>query len=168
MRIKSLIVGTIAAGLLIFTWGAIYNSVFSASTLKAFANDSAVVQAIRQNAPANGIYLSDRGVFAAVDVRADGSSRVPGLGLFLGRELLADLAVGFVLTIVLLHLKPTNLPRPIVLALVGVAAGIAMPVSDWNWFGFASGFTLAAVIEVAVGWMLAGFVLTRFVLRDAS
>jgi hypothetical protein len=164
MRFRVLATGALAGGLFLFLWGAVYNA-FSSRTLQTFTNDAEVVESIRRNAPANGIYLSDKGVFAAIDVKPDGSLRVPSLGPFMVRELLADLAIGLLLTFVLMQLRPTSLPRPFVLAAIALAAGIALPVSDWNWFGFDPRFTVASIGEVVFGWMLAGFLLVRIVDR---
>lgn len=167
MRGKVLLLGALTGGVLLFIWGAIVNSAvpMSLDTLRPFANDEEVVSAIRRNAPDNGNYLSDKGVFVAVDVNANGSLRAPSLGPFLGVELLADVAIGLLLTIVVLSARGSSLPRPLVLAAAALAGGIAVSVSHWNWFGFSGLFTAAELLEVTLGWLLVGFALTRLVDR---
>lgn len=169
MRARTLMVGAVIGGVLLFLWGALYNTVlpFASRTLDAFANDQEVVESIRRSAPRNGIYLSDKGVFAAVDLRPDGSVRVPSLGVPMGIELLADLGIGLMLTIVLLNTGRSGLPRPAVVAAAALAAGLGISLSHWNWFGFSTGFTAAEILEVVFGWLLVGLVLARLIDRLA-
>lgn len=49
-------------------------------------------------------------------------------------------------------------------ALAALAGGVvvfvwSISVSYWNWYKFPTSFTVAALIEQVIGWMLAGLVI---------
>jgi hypothetical protein len=162
MRFRYLVVGSVVAGVCLFVWGALSNMLLplGSGALREFSEDAAVVQSIRANAPANGIYLSPKGVFAAVSFQPDMSDRAASIAPFLAREFAADVAIGLMLAILLgLAGVSTAGQAAAVTGAAALAAGVAVPVSDWNWFGFSPAFTAGAAVELLIGWILAGLVL---------
>lgn len=175
MHAKYLTVGAATAGLLLFVWGGVLNGAMSlpGEPLRVFVNEQAVLETIRANAPANGVYLSQSGVFAAVDLRPNLASRTPTPGPRLLTELAGDVAEGLLLALLVLLARPATKSAGARLGLLAaLAAGIAVPLADWNWFGFSPAFTFYAILEVVVGWTLAGLVLAalarRAVAREAA
>ena len=51
--------------------------------------------------------------------------------------------------------------------LVGLAAGIAVNVPHWNWYGFPIVFTLAEILEHIVGFCLVG-VIAALILKPGA
>ncbi len=168
MHAKYLTIGAATTGLMLFVWGGVLNGAMRlpGEPLKGFTNEQAVLEAVRANAPSNGVYLSQSGVFAAVDLRPNLASRTPSLGPRLLTELAGDIAEGLMLALLVLLARPATKAAGARLGLfAAAAAGIAVPLSDWNWFGFSPAFTFYAILEVVVGWTLAGLVLAALARR---
>lgn len=56
--------------------------------------------------------------------------------------------------------KYTN--KVIFVGLLGLFAGIVVPLSESVWFGFPASYTFGIVLVLIVGWTLVGLVLGRF------
>lgn len=81
------------------------------------------------------------------------------LGTEFASNIVAALLAGILLSM-------TNLSygkRVLFVTLLGVFGWITISVPYWNWYGFPTDFTLAALVEEAVGWFLAGLVLAAIV-----
>ncbi len=48
----------------------------------------------------------------------------------------------------------------------GMLATIAANVSYWNWYGFPTSYTLAALVDMVVGYALAGLVMAWFIKKE--
>jgi hypothetical protein len=161
MKTKFVVVGAVLAGLVIFVWGAIWNSTLDELVMKRFANDAAVATTIRQGAPTNGLYYSSRGVVAAVAMRPDMAQITNAeMGPYLVKEGVADLALGALLALLVLAFGSVTAARDGVLcALAGLAAGVGIAFSEAIWFGFPWSYALLATGEQVFGWLLAGLAL---------
>lgn len=167
MNSKFLVSGTIVGGIVLFFWGFVVNAMlpWPGEELRGFTDDSAVTEVLRVNAPANGVYLSDSGIFAAVAFMPDLSSRTASFLPYLAVEVLNDFFIAFLLTALLLKSGPASpIKGATFLAIAALAAGAAGPISDWNWYGFSTAYTTKAIFELVAGWLLLGFMLTS--LRD--
>lgn len=160
MRTRFVLVGAVAAAVVLFVWGGLWNTTVASTQLDAFTDETAAVQAVRANAPENGIYLSTRGVFTAVSLRPDLSDKAADLTPMLARQLATDLVLGALLALLVLRLSAaTGRADTTLLALAGLTAGISTQMSDWNWFGFPTTWALMGIAELALGWLLAGVAL---------
>jgi hypothetical protein len=164
MNSKSLIVGTLAAALTLYVWQVISNVAlpWHTATMHEWegAANNTVVQALRANAPVNGVYVSNQGVLAAVSFTPDLADKTQLMGSMLGKQVFINLIVGFLLALVLARIG-TAAPARVAttFALVGLAAGLVTELSNWNWYGYDLAFSLVNVAELTISWLLAGFVL---------
>ena len=171
MKTKFVLIGALVAGLVIFVWGAAWNTSLDGLVLKQFANDQAVATAVRQAAPANGLYFSSRGVIAAVRMAPDlrDLSNAP-MGPFLIKEGITDIALGALLAMLVLAFGLVTVLRDgVLLGLAGLAAGVGVSFSNAIWFGFPWSFALLETGEQVFGWLLAGLalgLLRRRLLRE--
>jgi hypothetical protein len=58
---------------------------------------------------------------------------------------------------------PSYVLRLFFMLLIGLIAGIAVPVPYWNWYGFPSDFTMMALAEQAIGFVAAGILIAAIV-----
>jgi hypothetical protein len=162
MRAGYLVTAAVIGGIVSFGWGAVSHlaGVFPGTEPKAFADSNAVVQAVKANAPENGIYFEGRGLFAVVAFRPDMGPKFASMVPSMAIQLLIEIAVALVLAWVLLRLPPmTAFQTGILLAIIGLAAGIEELLPQWNWYGFPSSSTAAEALDLVIGWFLLGLVL---------
>lgn len=162
MNARLLVLGTLAGALTLFVWETISNTVipWHAPTMRSFTDSGAVVQAIKANAPANGMYVDARGVVAAISFTADAKDRSALVGLMLSRQFVLDVFVSFVVLIAMLRMPRATTAQCVLLtAAVAFASSASVLVSDWNWYGFGAGWTLVNTLDRTIGYALLGFVI---------
>jgi hypothetical protein len=162
MRGKSLLYGTLAAGISLFVWQTISNVAipWHAATVKAFTDNAAAVQAIRVVAPTNGVYTSPEGVVAAVSFTPDMADKTKSMGPNMGKQIVIDLVASFLLCLVIGRIGVgKKRDTAITLALAGLAAGIIKEMADWNWYGFSASYAIVNEIDLTIQFALAGVVI---------
>jgi hypothetical protein len=178
---KALIKGALWGGIVVFIWGFISWGLipWHAMAFKKFHNQGAISLLIRESAPSSGIYLlpdpmaaknakekaeirqdMKKGPFIFASVRLEGCSM--SVLKFVG-SLIMDLVVAFFITWLLLHTKGMNYGKKVgFVTMVGLIAAILGHFPAWNWWGFPGSFVLVGMVDVVIGWFLAGLVMARF------
>lgn len=174
MKLRYLLLASLVGGLVSFAWGFVSHGtgIFRSLEPNTFQMPD-VLQAVQKAAPANGVYMDDRGVFAAVELERDLSPKFPSLIIPLLTQLVVEIVVAFLLAWLLLRLPPWSaLGTGTVFGTVAVAAGMAqlMPESIWYFFPFK--YQLANLADLVIGWFLLGIVLgffrRRILLRETT
>ena len=168
MNTRFLLVGTLLCAVALFAWQTVSNAVlpWHMATMSEFADDSAAVQAVRAAAPENGVYLSARGVVAAIAVRPDFGSREVEMPTMLGRQFALDLAVALVLCFVVMRLPAASATTTgVTLGLAALAVSGIQSFSDWIWYGFTFPYAAVNAIDMAINGLVAGLVLGALLAR---
>jgi hypothetical protein len=170
MNGRFLLVGTVVTAIALFAWQSISNTVipWHMATMREFANNDAVVQAVRANAPENGVYHSAQGILAAVALTPNLIDKTTLIPQMLGKQFMINLAVAFLLALVVLRLRPTTtLGTATALGTAGLAGSVLIEVSNANWYGFPLPWSTVNVIDHTIQWFLAGLVLAALMRRLA-
>jgi hypothetical protein len=170
MNGRFLLVGTLVTAISVFAWQAISNTLipWHMATMREFANNDAVVQAVRANAPQNGVYASRQGILAAVSLTPSLIDKTTLIGQMLGTQFAIDVVVSFLLALVALRLRPsTTLGTATALAIAGLAGSLLIELSNWNWYGFALPWSTVNIIDHTIQWFLAGLLLAALLRRLA-
>jgi hypothetical protein len=170
MNGRFLLVGTLVTAIALFAWQSISNTIipWHMATMREFANNDAVVQAVRANAPENGVYFSPQGILASVKLTPNVIDRTALIGQMLGTQFVIDLAVAFLLALVALRLRPTTtVGTATALGTAGLAGSMLIELSNWNWYGFSLSWTTVNVVDHTIQWFLAGLVLAALMRRLA-
>ena len=84
----------------------------------------------------------------------------------LGTELLSNI-LGATIAAILLTMAGGGLTsfvaRVVFVTLLGLFASIAIDVSHWNWYGFPTTYTVAALADQVLSWFFGGLVLAAIV-----
>ncbi|MGA7624127.1 MAG: hypothetical protein WB630_01160 [Candidatus Acidiferrales bacterium] len=183
---KSLLLGTILGGLTAFLWSSISWEFLGwhEKGIGAFQNQDDVSALIASHTTADGNYLlpsppptagmtaeqkkaaqaaimekmkSGPIMFAAVRRGGFGSY---GRGLII--QLLGLMAAALLLTWMLLQTSGLSYARKVVfLAVAGLAASVIVDIPNWNWWGFSGAYTAVNMIDSALTWLIAGFVIAK-------
>lgn len=159
---KYVLVGTVAAGLLLFLWGVVSNVLLPGpmATMAAFKDSQTVLEVLGENTKGNGIYFAGEGIFTAVSLLPDRSDRTQNMSGNLAIQLLTDLFVGFLLASLLGWVPTPSLGSGFIVGMeVAVTAGVAIHVPYWNWFGFSESFILTSMANLIFGFSMAGLLL---------
>ncbi|MDQ6770065.1 MAG: hypothetical protein M3Z54_08770 [Gemmatimonadota bacterium] len=169
MRGKYLLYGTLAAAITLFVWQTISNVAipWHSATVKAFTNNSAVVDAVRANTSGNGVYTSPQGIVAAVSLTPDLADKSKSMGPNMTKQFVIDLIAALLLCFVVARIGVgRKRDAALTLGVAGLAAGIIKEMSDWNWYGFSAGYAIVNEIDLAIQFALAGIVLAWLYKRE--
>lgn len=186
---KRILLGGIAAGLVVFAWGFISHMLLPIGEIgmRSVANDDAVVEALKPNLGRSGIYFFPgmptnlpkdqqaeaekaftekyrRGPSGIIVYTAEGRNPISPSQLVI--EVLSNIAGGIVAAFLLSMAAPNLLSfgsRLIFVALLGLFSTLAIDVSYWNWYGFPGDYTLATMCDQIVSWFIAGLVLAKMI-----
>ena len=169
---KNNLLAIVLSAIVLFVWGFISWAVlpWHMKVAHKFASESAVAQALKENAPAAGIYylpFEEEGhrpgePAAFVSVAPDGYD--PNMVKMMGISVLGQMVAA--LLVLLLLRRTANLnywERVRFVALVGVAIAFISHFPYWNWFKFSDSYFLVTILDSLIAWTLAGLVMARFV-----
>ena len=167
-------------GLIVFIWGLFSWMVFPwhQSCLNKFTNESEVANAITNNASVSGVYIlpntfaysdgtseqdmsqgmsmMENGPFVFASVCTDGMGKM-SMGPFV-IALIIQIIGAFIVTWMLMQTKNLPFKKQVgFVTLFGLAVGILGQLPDWNWWGFSFCYILTNIVDLIVGWFLAGF-----------
>lgn len=174
-----IVLAGLIGGVAMFIWSALAHTVLplGETGLRQVGPDSAVTAAIQQElGDRDGLYTfpgvsgnphQDEAAMAALmEKQKTGASgmivyhqagHAPDMAPLMGKELGLEIVQALILAWLLTNLTVAGLgARAAAAALVGVAVGIGTNGSYWNWWGFPTDYTLAAVIIQVVGYAVAG------------
>ena len=159
MSLRLGLLATLLGGLVIFVWGAASHTLLP-EPITLLADQKGVDQFLSQHAPSNGAYMDPRGVLIVVGLLPDRSDKSQQMGPMLGIEFATNLLQAFLLTLVLLRLKPmSGMGYGAVSALMGVLAWVSIEVSYWTWYSFSIPLLTMGFFDASVGFFLAGMVI---------
>jgi hypothetical protein len=170
MNSRFLLIGTVVTAIALFAWQTISNAVlpWHMATMREFANNDAMVEAIRANAPENGVYVSNQGILAAVALTPNLIDKTTLIGQMLGKQFVINLVVAFLLALVALRLRPTTvMGTATALAIAGLAGSALIELSNWNWYGFSASWSIVNLVDHTIQWFIAGLVLAALMRRLA-
>jgi hypothetical protein len=184
--LKPLVKGGLLGGLVLFVWGAVSWTVLPLHnmTLSKFTDENAVATVITENAKDPGVYFLPNAYHESAASEAEkkaayeaAQKRMPeGPVVFAsirlkGMKSMAPFVLtGIVISIIgatlgtllLLKTKETGYFRKAgYLALFAFTAGVVCFLPYWNWFGFSTAYTAASIIDLTIGWFLAGLVIAK-------
>ena len=192
MAVRVLIAG-IVGGIVLFLWGGLYHDVLPAGFIgiQEIPHEQAVVDAIKTNVPAPGLYLfpgtglpanapfSERK--AAMEKVMTGPAAAHGMVIYQGvgsisigkgqlitecaTNILQALLVAFLLAQTGLRRYASRLGFVFVL---GLLVAITTNISYWNWYGFPANFTLSAICFLVAGFFIVGVITSAIVKPGAS
>jgi hypothetical protein len=183
--LTTLLLGAAVGGAVAFVWGAVSWMVlpWHHRTFRRFRDEDAVARAIADNAPASGVYglpsepAFEKGVTPEQRKAAEAATwekmKAGPLVLAvvqrrgfptLAKPMLGALAINalasLLLTALLLHTAGLGYwERAAFVGLAAFAGAVICRLTDWNWHGYATDYTLVALVDVAVGWLLVGLAL---------
>jgi predicted secreted protein len=158
MNSKYLAVGAILGGILLFLWGFLTHAVLPAP-MRTFTNEEAVVQALRANAPSDGVYYSAHGIVAAVSFSPPYGDRGDHLGPYLLRQFLSDTLAAALLAFLVAGLPGTIFGKAYWAAIAGFTAFAIKVVPYWNWYGFSPQFIGMEAFDMIGKFFLGGLLM---------
>lgn len=82
------------------------------------------------------------------------------------REMMTQFMVGLLLTVIAVLTKSLPLKqRLLIILVIGLAAAVGTYGQLFNWWGLTGIYVLGVSLNLVAGWLIAGFILTRFIIK---
>lgn len=178
------IVAALVGGLIVFVWGIVAHVLLPIGAI-GFDNlpdEAAVVDTLKETIVEPGLYYFpgfpdpateeqqaawqaayEAGPRGLIVYHPDGAPplSIPQMLTQLATSILAALVIAFVLA----YLTGSYACRVALVASIGLFAWAALKLPMWNWLNFPLDYTIAALVDVVVGWLLAGLAMAKLVPR---
>lgn len=165
------------AGLVLFIWGFISWAILPWHMMVAnkFTNEAAVSQVLKENSPQAGVYFlpffeQDHGpgrVGAFANVLPQGTEMNMSRQMFIA--LVAQCLSAFlVLSLFGMASGSSYWCKVGFVSLAGLTIGFVSHAPYGIWFGFPVGYIGVTILDILIGWTLAGLVVARFAQGKAS
>ena len=159
----------IVAAIIINVVGAATHIGLGSWGIKQLPDDQAAMQALKSQAPGNGMYFGKHGVLLAINATPDMKDLTVNMGPMLVNEAIDDVVIAFVLVLLLVQVMPESvLGYASTAGLIGVLISLTSFVRYWIWYGFTPGFVAVDCINVIVGSFLAGLAIAAIMKGGAK
>lgn len=187
---KRILLAGVLGGLTIFLWSAVSHIKLGLGSagMKGIPNEAAVLAVMKENIKEPALYffpwMDESQLKTDADWEVFKQKVIAGpTGLMIyhptgedplsPKQLLTELGADIVFSLILalvLSLAAGSLPsylaRAGVVALLGLVGWLDIHISFWNWYGFPTSYTLAALVDMVVGYALAGLVMAWFIKKE--
>lgn len=192
MTARILIAGVLG-GIVLFLWGAAWHMLVPDTSMQYLSDSKPVQEALQATAPGAGFYLFparpmptglseeqqkaeekkmqeewEKGPSGVIVYLPSGGEAMSTKQLVI--QFATDLACGLIAAMLLAAAAAScgYLRRVLFTALLGLLAFLAIALPQWNWYGFPADFTLSALVEQTVGFLLMGFFMALIIRKPAA
>ena len=181
---KNVLIAALLGALTVFLFGFVVYGVLGLhlKTISSFENPSAVAAMLKANAPEAGMYflpnVSDaEGKMVEEDAYKAAAKAGPWAMLSIhpagrdmedvtpmGRGFVIEFLAALVAACMVRNMRPNSSYgcRVLLVASLGVFAGLVDPILNWNWLGDAISFSFFTAGMHVLTWLLGGLVIAKF------
>lgn len=180
IKFKKIVTATLLGGLTMFIWaGFSHLLLFIGTGFKPLPNEDKVMEVLKTNITGQGLYFFPgkdfRNTTKEQDVVFERKFRNGPVGLLVYRpiggnpfsaiklitQLLSNLFSVFIAVILASLIYAGYWKRVLTLSLLGLLACSAVSSIYWNWYEFPTSFFIAQILDVVIGFFLAGLVICK-------
>lgn len=183
VSLKKLLLTALAGAIVAFTWGMISWMAlpWHHDNFNALTDEVAVGQSLKANAPKEGIYFlpymapedhgnaekemkwaedAAAGPFGFLVIVPDGITH--NMGPSMAIQFFTVFIVALLLSIIIGKMNVTcPRGRAVFTMLAALTGALLSHGAHWNWWSFPINYTLVSIAEIAIQWLLAGFVMAK-------
>ena len=170
-----------------FVWGGFSHMVlFVGAGFKRLPDEDKLIETLKSNGNEQGLYFFPgkdfkhstkeqnsiwetkfrNGPAGLLVFRAVGGN--PFSGAKLATQFTSNLASALIATLVASSLCAGFRKRVFIVTLLGIAACSAVSTIYWNWYGFPTPFFVVQILDMTIGFFLAGLVICRIVPKPGT
>ena len=174
---KRILLGGILGGLALFMWGGLSHMVIGLGSVGMQNIQKPVYDSMKATISQGGLYF-----FPESDMKGNMKDeykngpvgilafRPTGAGAPITKELINETILNIVQALLAAYLlsfacaRLVRYPQRVGFVFVlGILSALATNIEYWNWYGFSSSYTMAAIVDKLVGFMVVGLVVAAFV-----
>lgn len=167
---KNYILSSIVGGIVLFVWGFVSHAILPwyDGVWNQFTDEQAVSRVLQGNAPEKGLYYlpyseepsESYQTEAFINILPPDSLLNPSYQMAMG--MVINILSVFLVVLLLSKTKEMSYREMVgFFALAGLVIGFVSHAYYWNWFGFPATYFLVTVLDMTVGWTLAGLAVAK-------
>jgi hypothetical protein len=189
---KSMMTSAVVGGIIVFVWGMLSWMIlpWHKHSMMKFEHEESVAQVISANAKASGLYvlpnsfhhkegmtreenehqkmkamqMMEHGPFMLASIRVEGMNYKSPAPYIV--SLIIQIVSAFLITWLLLKTKGLSYMKQVgFITIVGLVAAILGYLPGWNWWGFPLCYTIVGMLDIIIGWFLAGLAIAKLAKR---
>ncbi len=167
LKFRKLIIATLLGGLTMFIWGGFSHlALFIGTGFKPLPNEDKIMEVLKTNISEQGLYFFPgkdfRNSTKEQDAIFESKFKNGPVGLLVYRPKGGNpLAPSKLITQLLSNLFYWK--RVFIVSLLGLLACSAVSSIYWNWYEFPTSFFIAQILDMVIGFFLAGLVICRVI-----
>ena len=186
-RIKKIVGATLLGGIVLFVWGGFSHMVlFVGAGFRRLPDEDKLIETLKVDKDEGGLYFFPskdlrhstkeedaiwenkfrNGPTGLLVFKAKGGE--PFSGAKLGTQFLGNLASALIAAFIAAAVGAGFWRRVLVVTLIGIAACSAVSTIYWNWYGFPTGFFVAQILDMTIGFFLSGLVICKVISGKVS
>ncbi|MCA9396242.1 MAG: hypothetical protein KC649_03645 [Candidatus Omnitrophica bacterium] len=160
----------VAAGIVVFIWGMLSWMVlpWHQQSFSEFRGGKVAAQSVLLTTPESGMYA-----YPTWNTPPDEAIKQPKLLAVVSRDkknmlfcmakgLLIQIFAGLIITCIVATVKLQSVKDKMILIFkIALFASVTGVLPNWLWWSFTPHYTLLAVADILVGWMLAGLIIAK-------
>jgi hypothetical protein len=182
LNFKKMLLATLLGSLVMFMWGGLSHTVIFVGTgFKQIPNEDKVIAALKENISEKGLYFfPGRDFTKEEDIKFKNKFKTGAVGQLLYRPIGGDIfSAGKLITqfvsnffsvliivIVASMLTVGYWKRVFIISLLGLLSCLSVSTIYWNWYEYPTSFFIAQILDIVIGFSLAGMVVARFKLNS--
>jgi len=182
IKFKKLIIATLLGGLTMFIWGGFSHLVlFIGTGFKPLPNEDKIMEVLKTNISEQGLYFFPgkdfRNSTKEQDAIFESKFKNGPVGLLVYRpkggnplapsklitQLLSNLFSVLIAVFIASLIYAGYWKRVFIVSLLGLLACSAVSSIYWNWYEFPTSFFIAQILDMVIGFFLAGLVICRVI-----
>jgi hypothetical protein len=168
---KKTVILSLGTGMVLYIWGFLSWVIlpWHNMVMDKFTDEVAVSRVLKENSPKAGIYYmphdeKDYGpgkVVAFVNVKPEGMNM--NMGRLMANGIILQVISAFLVLSLLGMTSGLSYPGKVgFISLTGLTIGFVSHAPYWNWFDFPLPYVLVTIIDIIIGWTLAGLAVAKF------
>lgn len=182
VMVKKIVIAALLGGVVMFVWGGFSHMVLLIGAgFKRLPDEDKLIELLKTNKNEEGLYF-----FPGKDLRHstkeedaiwEGKFRNGPAGLLvfravggdplsagkLGKQFMSNLTSALIAAFIAASVYGGFWKRVFIVTIIGLAACSAVSTIYWNWYGFPTGFFVAQVLDMTIGFFLLGLVVCKVV-----
>jgi hypothetical protein len=186
-KIKRIITAILLGCTVMFIWGGFSHTVIFVGTgFKRMPNEDKVIAVLKENIGEQGLYFFPGKDFKnsskEQDAVFENKFKTGAVGQLLYRPIGGDVFSGgklitqfmsnlfavFIIVIVVSMLTGSYWKKVFIISLLGLLSCLSVSTIYWNWYEYPTSFFIAQILDVVIGFFLAGMIVARFKLNSTN
>lgn len=187
LNLKKVLLATFLGSLVMFMWGGLSHTVIFVGTgFKPMPNEDKVMAVLKENISEQGLYFFPGKDFKnstkEQDFAFENKFKTGVVGQLIYRpiggnvfstgklltQFISNIFSVFIIVLIASLIALNYWKRVVLISLLGLLSCLSVSTIYWNWYEYPTSFFVAQILDITIGFFLAGMVVAKFKLNSTN